>query len=98
MENVDASLVALALSIAFFVNTGVDIVKRILGRSRKRRWALPLAGLIYGWLFAGLLLVYRQQAFTWSATAGVILVGFLACGLAVLQNDQSKNAEEATRA
>jgi hypothetical protein len=96
MDSIDAGLIALAVSVGFFVNGAVDIVKRIAGRSRHRRWLLPISGAVFGWTFVGLLLIYRKATFDASTVAGAILAGFLAALMAAYQNDQSKAAERPT--
>lgn len=96
MDNIDPGLVALALSVGYLTNVLVDIVKQILGRSRKRRWVLPLAGLLIGICLVGLLQVYREEPWTVKTAAGTLLAGIVAFGLAALTNDQSAKAEEAS--
>jgi hypothetical protein len=65
-----------------------------VGRSRKRRWALPIIGLAIGIGMVGLLQVYREQPLTAKTVAGCILAGVIAFGLAALSNDQSRSAEQ----
>ncbi len=93
MDNIDPALVALALSVGYLVNVGVDVVKQVMGRSRKRTWALPLVGLVLGIGLVGLVQVYREEPLTAKTAAGTILAGIVAFGLAALSNDQSKTAE-----
>lgn len=97
MDGIDPAVVTLAMGAVFFVNVLTDVVKRIIGRNRHRRWLLPLAGLLIGMTFVGLLQVYRQIPLTGSSVALTILAGVAAFALAAVQNDQSKVAEEAGR-
>jgi hypothetical protein len=94
VENIDPALVALALSTGYLVNVLTDVCKSMLGRSRKRRWALPIIGLAIGIGMVGLLQVYREQPLTAKTVAGCILAGVIAFGLAALSNDQSRSAEQ----
>ena len=93
MDNIDPALVALALSVGYLTNVLVDVVKQMFGRSRKRRWLLPLVGLAFGIALVGLLQVYRDEPLTPKTAAGTVLAGIVAFGLAALSNDQSKAAE-----
>jgi hypothetical protein len=93
VDNIDPGLVALALSTGYLVNVLTDVVKQIMGRSRRRRWALPLAGLTIGIGIVALLQIYREQPLTPKMAAGTVLAGIVAFGLAALSNDQSKSAE-----
>lgn len=97
MDNIDPGLVALALSVGYLTNVLTDVVKQMLGRSRKRRWVLPLFGLMIGVVLVGLLQVYREEPMTTKTVAGTILAGIVAFGLAALTNDQSRKAEESGR-
>lgn len=97
MDNIDPGLVALALSTGYLVNVLVDVVKQMMGRSRKRRWALPLMGLLIGIGIVALLQVYREEPPTLKTVAGTVLAGIVAFGLAALTNDQSAKAEGAGR-
>ena len=97
MENIDPALLALALSVGYLTNIGVDVVKQMMGRSRKRRWVLPLAGIAIGIVFVALIQVYREEPLTPKTVAGTLLAGIVAFGLAALTNDQSQKAEEGGR-
>lgn len=93
MENIDPGLVALALSVGYLTNVLTDVVKRVVGRSRVRRWLLPLSGLAIGIGLVWLLQVYRGVTMTGQTAAGCILAGIVAFGLAALSNDQSRAVE-----
>jgi chromate transport protein ChrA len=93
VENIDPALVALALSTGYLVNVLTDVCKGIAGRSRRRRWLLPLAGIVIGIVLVALLQVYREQDLTPKTVAGTLLAGVVAFGLAALSNDQSRRAE-----
>lgn len=93
MENIDPALVAMALSVGYLTNIGVDVVKQMLGRSRKRRWLLPLAGIVIGIGFVALIQIYREQPLSPKTAAGAMLAGVIAFGLAAVSNDQSRRAE-----
>lgn len=95
MDSVDPVIITLAIGAVFFVNVLTDVVKRIIGRNRHRRWLLPLSGLSIGVAFVGLLQVYRQVPLSLSSVALTILAGVAAFALAAVQNDQSKSAERA---
>jgi heme A synthase len=95
MDTVDPAIVALALGAVFFVNVLTDVVKKIIGRHRTRRWLLPLSGMVIGMAFVGLLQVYRQVELTGSAVALTMLAGVMAFALAAAKNDQGKSAEQA---
>lgn len=92
MDGIDPTIYALAAPTAFFVNAAVDVVKRVLRRSPRRDWLLPLWGTGFGIVFVGLMQVYRGAAWTLANGAGVVLAGFLAYLLAALLNDQSARA------
>lgn len=81
-ENIDPTLMALAVSVGFFVKSAVDVVKDVLGASRRRRWLLPLCGVLLGWLFVGLVVAYQSAPEPWRTVALVLLGGFLAFFLA----------------
>lgn len=93
MDTIDPGILALAGAIAFFVVGAVDIVKKVAGRSRHRRWLLPIAGVLLGWTFAGLLVVYREEPLSPKTVAAVILAGMAAAILAGMKADQSQRAD-----
>ena len=96
MENIDPAIVALALAIGFLTNVLTAVVKTVTGRSRHRRWLLPLAGLSIGIGLVWLLQVYRGVEMTGQTVAGCVLAGIVAFGMAALTNDQSKAAERSS--
>lgn len=71
-----AIVVGVGLALASFVFAAVTITRGMLGRSRRRRVVLPLLGIVYGWLFVALVLVYLEVAWKPSTLALVALAGF----------------------
>jgi hypothetical protein len=93
VDNIDPAIVALALAIGYLTNVLTDVVKQVVGRSRHRRWLLPLSGLSIGIGLVWLLQVYRGAEMTGQTVAGCVLAGIVAFGMAALTNDQSKAAD-----
>ena len=79
---------------AWFVQSGVDVSKKMLGRSRRRRWALPLIGLLFSWLFVGTLQVYMRVPLTPDLVAGTFLAGLVAYTLAAVGNANGKSSRD----
>lgn len=94
MENIDPAIVALALSTGFICSVLTNVVKGVVGRSRHRRWLLPIAGLAIGVGMVWLLQVYRGVPMTGQTVAGCVLAGIVAFGLAATSNDQARRVNE----
>lgn len=83
MENVDARLATLVLSAAYFVQIGVDIVKRIIGDDPRARWLLPAVGLVLSFIIVAAIQAYQgATTFDLQIGAGTLLAGIAAYGLA----------------
>jgi hypothetical protein len=82
MEAVDPNVLALAMPAVFLVQIGVDILKDAIGPTEHRRWALPLLGVMLGWIVVGAQQVMAGLARTPELVAGVLLAGLVAYALA----------------
>lgn len=71
-----AVVVGVGLALASFVFAAVTITGGMIPRNRHRRIVLPLLGIVYGWLFVALVLVYLEVAWKPSTAALVVLAGF----------------------
>jgi uncharacterized membrane protein len=72
--------------LAQFVSYGVNVLKRMLPRARTRRVALPLAGLLLGWLVTALF------AALMTTLAIVLLIGVASAMAADLNNAKAGEA------
>jgi predicted RND superfamily exporter protein len=78
--------------LAQFVSYGVNVLKRMLPRARTRRVALPLAGLLLGWLVTALFAALIGLEPSMTTLAIVLLIGFASAMAADLNNAKAGEA------
>lgn len=61
-----------------FVSYGVNVAKRMTGRSSVRRAVLPLLALLLGWLLAALFMMLLRLEMSLETVALCLLIGFCA--------------------
>lgn len=85
-------VVAVGMVLSPFVFAAVSALRGMLGAHSPRRVILPIAGVVLGWLFAALVLVYLEYNLDRRSVGMTLLAGFWAYAVSAGLNAQGKTA------
>lgn len=87
-------VVGVAIALQGFVYAAVTILRGMIGKHRRRRVILPVAGIASGWIFTAATVAVMEAGWSGRIVALIFLAGFWAYVIAAGLNAQGKEARK----